>query len=155
MKTSLHIGPDKLHDFAKHCAKKLLAGVQHPFNYPAGCSPQNWPVGEIKRANDSFLKSLRGRANVYALYVRRLNEPWLPVYVGQSKNIGLRDRLTQHLISKDHRTGSMLEAVKTAVSMGEEIGVSLIKVEPESLRLYVEETIISMHKKELSWNTHG
>jgi len=49
----------------------------------------------------------------------------------------------------------MLEAVKAAVSAGEEIGVSLIKVQPESLRLYVEETIISMHKERLPWNTHG
>ena len=49
----------------------------------------------------------------------------------------------------------MLEAIKTAVSAGEKIGISLIKVQPESLRLFVEETIIAMHKKDLSWNTHG
>ena len=49
----------------------------------------------------------------------------------------------------------MLEAVKTAVAAGQEIGVSFIKVEPESLRLFVEETIIAKHKTELPWNTHG
>lgn len=155
MQTSLHIGPDGLHDFAEECAKVLLAGVQHQFTYPKGCTLHDWPIDSIKRANESFLKSLRGRANVYAIFVRRTDEHWLPVYVGERKSIGLRDRLTQHLISKNHRTGSMLEAVKTAVSAGEEIGVSLIKVQPESLRLYVEETIISMHKERLPWNTHG
>jgi hypothetical protein len=49
----------------------------------------------------------------------------------------------------------MLEAVKTLVTSGQEIGVSFIKVEPESLRLFVEETIIAKHKNELPWNTHG
>lgn len=151
----MYIGPEGLHDFVEDCAEGLLAGVQHQFIYPTGCTLHNWPVDGIKRANEPFLKSLRGRANVYALFVRRPDGPWLPMYVGERKSIGLRDRLTQHLISKDHRTGSMLEAVKAAVSAGEEIGVSLIKVQPESLRLYVEETIISMHKERLPWNTHG
>jgi hypothetical protein len=59
------------------------------------------------------------------------------------------------MITKDHRTGSMLKAVKTAVAAGQEIGVSFIKVEPQSLRLFVEETIIVKHKNELPWNTHG
>ena len=79
------------------------------------------------------------------------------MYVGERKSIGLRDRITQHLIDKDHRTGSMLEAVKTAVSAGQRVGLSFVKVDPESLRLYVEETIISTCKKEgkLPWNTHG
>ncbi len=63
--------------------------------------------------------------------------------------------MTQHLIAKDHRTGSMLEAVKTAVAAQQKIGVSFIKVQPESLRLFVEETIIAKHKDELPWNTHG
>lgn len=156
METSLHTGPEGLQRFAEECAKEILAGVQHEFSYPKGCSLQNWPIPEIKAANDRFLKSLRGRANVYALYVRRTkSDAWLPVYVGERKSTGLRDRLTQHLICKHHQTGSMLEAVKTAVSAGESIGISFIKVQPESLRLFVEETIIATHKKDLPWNTHG
>jgi len=49
----------------------------------------------------------------------------------------------------------MLEAVKTAVADGNKIAISYIKVKPESLRLYVEETIIARRKKTLPWNTHG
>ncbi|WP_157598142.1 MULTISPECIES: hypothetical protein [unclassified Rhizobacter] len=67
----------------------------------------------------------------------------------------MRDRLTQHLITKHDQTGSMLEAVKTAVAAGEKIGISFIKVHPESLRLFVEETIIATRKDRLPWNTHG
>jgi hypothetical protein len=156
METSLHTGPEGLNEFAEHCAEALLAGVQHEFAYPETCSLQNWPIAEIKAVNKDFLKSLRGRANVYALYVRRTNSKnWLPVYVGERKSAGLRERLTQHLICKHHQTGSVLEAVKTAIAAGESIGISLIKVQPESLRLFVEETIIAVHKKDLTWNTHG
>jgi len=157
MPTPTLSGPSGLAEFAKSCAQALFAEVPHQFIFPAGCNLQHWPVGEIKSSNETFLKTLRHRANVYALSVRPSgeNQNWRPVYVGERKSAGLRDRITQHLITKDHRTGSMLEAVKTAVAAGQEIGVSFIKVEPESLRLFVEETIIAKHKNELPWNTHG
>ncbi|HEX8962149.1 MAG TPA: hypothetical protein VF801_04015, partial [Rhodocyclaceae bacterium] len=151
-----HTGPHGLAEFADECASALLSEPQYNFSFPVGCSLQNWPIAEIKAANEDFLKSLRGRANVYALFVRRSSAAqWLPVYVGERKSAGLRDRLTQHLITKHEQTGSMLEAVKTAVAAGEEIGISFIKVHPESLRLFVEETIIAKHKEKLSWNIHG
>jgi hypothetical protein len=150
-------GPSGLAEFAESCAQTLFAELPHQFIFPVGCSLQHWPVDEIKTSNETFLKTLRHRANVYALSVRSSggNQNWSPVYVGERKSAGLRDRITQHMITKDHRTGSMLEAVKTAVAAGQEIGVSFIKVEPESLRLFVEETIIVKHKNELPWNTHG
>lgn len=157
MPTRTLSGPSGLAEFAETCAQALFADVPHQFIFPVGCNLQHWPVGEIKASNETFLKTLRHRANVYALSVRPSGEKqnWSPVYVGERKSAGLRDRITQHLITKDHRTGSMLEAVKTAVAAGQEIGVSFIKVEPESLRLFVEETIIAKHKNELPWNTHG
>jgi len=107
--------------------------------------------------NKDILDSLRNSGNVYSLYTRskKNNAAWIPVYVGQRKSASLRERITQHLITKDERTGSMLEAVKTAVADGNKIAISYIKVKPESLRLYVEETIIAKRKKTLPWNTHG
>lgn len=151
-----HTGPEGLAEFASQCSAALLADVQHQFEYPPECSLTHWPVTEIKSVNATLLKSLRGRGNVYALYVRGKNEKhWVPVYVGQRKSVSLRERISHHLISKNERTGSMLAAVKTAVAAGEEIGFSLIKVQPESLRLFVEETIIASNKSRLPWNTHG
>jgi hypothetical protein len=157
MTTPTLSGPSGLAEFVESCAHELFAEVPHQFVFPVGCSIQHWPVGEIKTLNEAFLKTLRHRANVYALSVRPSgdNQNWSPVYVGERKSAGLRERITQHLITKNHRTGSMLEVVKTAVAAGQEIGVSFIKVEPESLRLFVEETIIAKHKNELPWNTHG
>jgi len=151
-----HTGPEGLVEFAKQCSSALLAGVQHEFRFPPGCSLTHWPVAEIKSINAVLLGSLRRRGNVYALYVRGAGEKaWLPVYVGQRKSANLRERISHHLITKNEQTGSMLAAVKTAVAAGDSIGISLIKVEPESLRLFVEEMIIALNKSTLPWNTHG
>lgn len=157
MDTPTLTGPSGMAEFAESCAQALFAEVPHRFVFPAGCNLQHWPAGEIRYSNEAFLKTLRHRANVYVLSVCPSGESqnWSPVYVGERKSAGLRDRITQHLITRDHRTGSMLEAVKTAVAARQEIGVSFIKVEPESLRLFVEETIIANHKSKLPWNTHG
>ena len=77
------------------------------------------------------------------------------MYVGQRKSPSLKERIVQHLVKKNERTGSMLEAVKTAVSDGREAAISYVLVEPESLRLFVEEAIIASNKAHLPWNTHG
>lgn len=157
MTTPTFTGPSGLAEFSGTCATELFKTVQHQFTFPVGCTLQNWPVEDIKRSNQELLKSLRHSGNVYALFVRAPTEGahWVAVYVGERKSIGLRERITQHLIDKNERTGSMLEAVKTAVASGSSIGLSFIKVQPESLRLYVEETIIAKHKSTLPWNTHG
>lgn len=157
MPTVTMTGPEGLPKFAEECAKVLLSDPQHQFQYPKSCSLQHWPIDEIKAANDELLKTLRHRANVYAIFVcdPARKEAWHPVYVGERKSGGLRDRITQHLVAKDPRTGSMLEAIQTAVSSGKEIGLSFLKVQPESLRLYVEEAIISRNKENLPWNKHG
>jgi hypothetical protein len=148
-------GPEGLDEFANECASALIVDSPIQFFYPDDCNFTNWPIEEIKQLNDETLKSLRRAGNVYALYLRRAGESWSVVYVGQRKSAGLRERITQHLVNKNVRTGSMLKAVKTAISDGREMGISFILVEPESLRLYVEETIISKNKTQLPWNTHG
>ncbi len=150
-------GPDGLDEFAEECLEALLIPCPTEFIYPNSCSLNHWPVDEIKILNKKILDSLRHSGNVYSLYTKCQTEgaAWFPVYVGQRKSASLRERITQHLVTKDGGTGSMLEAVKTAVAGGNEIAISYIKVNPESLRLYVEETIIAKRKKTLPWNTHG
>ena len=107
MPTTTLSGPSGLEEFAETCAQALFSEAPHQFVFPDGCGLQHWPVDEIKSANEAFLKTLRHRANVYALSVRSLgeNESWSTVYVGERKSPGLRERITQHLITKDHRTG--------------------------------------------------
>ena len=107
--------------------------------------------------NTTLLSKLRHQGNVYALFVRERKEQskWKVMYVGECKADGLRSRITAHLIKKDHRTGSKLAEIQDSVASGLEIGLSFIRVEPQSLRLFVEETIIANNKSELPWNSQG
>lgn len=156
-KTSVFTGPADLAIFATTCSNALLAKAQHTFILPSGCSKESWPVEEIKKQNAKLLSELRHQGNVYALFIRERNEKskWRAMYVGERKADGLRSRITEHLIKKDKQTGSKLAEIQDAVAKGFEIGISFIRVEPQSLRLFVEETIIASNKSNLPWNTQG
>ncbi|MCC6758003.1 MAG: hypothetical protein IT395_00035 [Candidatus Omnitrophica bacterium] len=157
MKIPICSGPAGLDKFADECAKKLFSGIKHQFFFP------NEGSHNEQLDNAQILGGLRNQANVYAIFVRNKKSEkesdWEKMYVGQRKCSGIRERITQHLIKKHSKTGSMLKKVKKAVLKGKEVGLSFIKVEPEPLRLFVEETIIAKHnnkyKKDLPWNTHG
>jgi hypothetical protein len=77
------------------------------------------------------------------------------MYVGMSKSSELRSRLTAHLISKNRRTGSVLQKVKKRVDGGWEVSISAIRVEPEELRTYIESKLIGRNRESLEWNTHS
>ena len=77
------------------------------------------------------------------------------MYVGQTKSQYLRQRIRQHLVKKSQKTGSQLPQVQDAVADGRNIGISYVLIEPESLRLYVEDSIIATRADgELPWNKH-
>jgi hypothetical protein len=157
LRTEPLIGPIELADFAQKCEEQLLHSNKVEVLYPRGTSLTNWNPDEIKALNSQLLDGLRNAGNVYALFVNDPNNgsSWTVHYVGERKSIGLRQRLTEHLIKKNHQTGSMLKNVQEAVAQGNRISVAYIKVEPEALRLFVEESIISKNMTDLPWNTHG
>lgn len=150
-------GPKELSDFATSCETALLYGDKHQILYPARVNIENWPTDQIKSLNETLLAQLRNAGNVYALFEADAptNSPWTLKYVGERKSDGLRQRLTEHLIKKNEKTGSKLAEIQATVASGKRIAVSFIKVEPEALRLYVEETLIAKYKTMLPWNTHG
>ena len=150
-------GPEELAAFAATCETALLNGVKHAVAYPVAANSANWPADEIKSKNEALFAKLRNAGNVYALFEADAPEhsPWVLRYVGERKSDGLRQRLTEHLIKKNAKTGSKLFEIQESVSGGKRIAISFIKVAPEALRLYVEETIIAKHKAALPWNTHG
>lgn len=157
MNISTFDGPEELLGFADRCDRALFSSGKHEFLFPTRCTGENWRADEIKELNKALLGTLKNAANVYAIF---LNAPaegpeWVAMYVGQRKASGLRERITQHLISKSHQTGSVLDRVKLAVSTGSKISLSFVNVRPDALRLYVEEVIIANHKQELQWNKHG
>lgn len=152
-----------LHDFASKCQRKLIVDEPFEFLYPEelinNFNDDIWKKNtlNIKELNNDCLSCLRNNANLYTIYTRNfISDKWLPVYVGESKSEGMRERITQHLIYKHSETGSKLNNVKKIVRNGGKIGLSLLKVEPESLRLYVEEYIINNSGQDkLVWNKHG
>lgn len=157
MNTPIFTGPAELASFVISCEDALLKTAQHKFIFPAGSSKDSWPTEEIKAANQALLSKLRHQGNVYALFVRKPtpNSTWEVRYVGERKADGLRSRITDHLIKKNAQTGSKLQEIQSAVGDGSEIGLSFIKVEPQSLRLFVEEIIIFNNKSRLPWNFQG
>lgn len=103
-----------------------------------------------------MLSVLKNSGNVYSIYLKDKGaSSWKPVYVGQRKKSYLRQCITEHLITKSKRTGSVLEPIKAEVTAGNSVAFSYIKVEPESMRRYVEEVILSKNKNFLLWNIHS
>lgn len=152
-----------LHDFTLKCEEQLLIKNPYEFIYPDGVrnnddDENSWckNIPKIKQMNENLLVNLRHNANLYAIFTRDSKDDiWQVVYVGERKSEGMRDRITQHLINKNIGTGSKLDKVKEVVRSGGFIGVSFLKVQPESIRLYVEEHIINNNKDTLTWNKHG
>lgn len=67
----------------------------------------------------------------------------------------MRSRITAHMIKKDDGTGAQLEEVMAAVRSGRSLAVSFLLVEPDSLRLVVEDCILNDPEREFPWNTNG
>ncbi|MBO5531685.1 MAG: GIY-YIG nuclease family protein [Fibrobacter sp.] len=74
------------------------------------------------------------QSGIYAIWVGNVAK-----YVGEAKN--LRARLRAHLIYRSDKTGSKLENVMN-VYKDNDIFVSFMHVEPESIRLAVEDKLI-------------
>jgi hypothetical protein len=91
---------------------------------------------------------------VYCIWIWDGSEP-TPFYVGHSSASLSRQRLINHFVKKDPRTGSQLERVKQAVSEGKQIGVSFLKIEPDYMRKPLEEWLILRNREKLIWNIHG
>ncbi|HHK8521761.1 TPA: hypothetical protein ACQYCU_004485 [Vibrio parahaemolyticus] len=112
-----------------------------------------WLSDELKEDNEKLLKDLSGSANVYAIFESKNGKTFQVKYIGQTKQKGARTRLTNHLIKKHEKTGAKLQRVMDSVRSGNDICISWVQIEPESLRHYVEEKLIEKHS--LEWNVHG
>jgi len=142
---------NSLEAFADTCLNELVISDPRPFTYPNSSCNSNWDIEKIKEENSNLLCQLRHNGNLYALYTRENSSSnWRLRYVGQRKSKNLRERISQHLISKNERTGSKLENIKGAIFNDEQVALSYIKIEPESLREFIEEHII--RKKSPDWN---
>lgn len=148
-----------LDDIAQRCWQSLIDTEPYEFRYPdAAHETEDWTpfIDVTKDDNSGFLENLRGNANLYILLIRAPTQSdWNTRYIGESRRELIRQRLTDHLITKDPRTGSQLKKVRLALSKGFRIGVSLLLVEPEVLRLAAEESVLGVYHAQFPWNSHG
>jgi len=97
--------------------------------------------------------------NVYALWKRNMAEgEWELMYIGQRSHKSGWSRVAQHLFSTSKGTQSKLEEVRAAIESGAQMGVTAILVEPDSIRLSVEEELINRNSSSnghLLWNRKG
>lgn len=154
--------PPDLQEFIENCESHLLTGEPTQFQYPSELLGKSiadaiWEekVSEIKELNKSLLSGLRNKANVYAIFTKAGSGGWVVRYVGERKAVDMRQRITNHLITKSDGTGAKLDFVREAVSKGESIGLRFLFVGRDTLRTCIEEEIISRNKSKLIWNKHG
>lgn len=77
------------------------------------------------------------------------------MYVGQRTRKMIKARLNQNLFKKPTKTQSKIDFVRTEIASGSRIGVTTVLINPDSLRLSVEDEIIANLTKEksnLPWN---
>lgn len=77
------------------------------------------------------------------------------MYIGQRSLKFGWSRVEQHLFSTPKRTQSKLNEVRAAIDFGSQIGVTAIQVQPDSMRLAIEEELISRNSlsaEHLVWN---
>lgn len=97
--------------------------------------------------------------NVYALWSRRTAQSeWTLMYIGERHSAAGLRRLREHLFKVGKGTASKLDEVRTIVRGGAQMGVTAILVQPESLRLAIEEELLLQNSRyvgQLPWNKRG
>lgn len=97
--------------------------------------------------------------NIYALWKRAgASGKWELMYIGERKKNAGWYRIGQHLFFTPKGTQSKLGQVRAAIESGAQMGVTAILVEPDSMRLAIEEELISRNSTtagQLPWNQKG
>jgi hypothetical protein len=166
--TSSYLAPndhDPLTQLRADAEKCLRASVEE-FVYPSalkgrGANHKLWEIqcSEIDLLNQKTLKSVDGRAGVYAIFTAERQQGWDLQYLGQVKSAGARARIRSHLVWRNKKTksgrytGSKFDEVQAALRQGKDIGFAFVQIEPAALRHYVEEVLI--HSLQPGWNFHG
>lgn len=132
-------------------AELLLEENRFFVSYPKNCiSP--WNADALDTINKELLGAVSGCANVYAIFTASSNSNHFSLrYIGKTTRKLARQRIMNHLIKKNERTGAKLQDVVEHVLLGGQVKISWIEIQPESLRNYIEEELIHRHK-EADWN---
>ena len=112
----------------------------------------SWIAEELARVNEQLLSDASGVANVYMLFTApRDDSNYRLRYIGKTTRKLARQRLRNHLFKKHDGTGAKLSSVMAHVRAKGTVRLSWATIEPESLRNWAEEELISAHP-EADWN---
>ena len=111
-------------------------------------------------AANNHLEEIVGLSfNIYALWSRPTPQStWTLMYIGERHSHSGLERLGEHLFKVGKGTQSKLEEVRSILREGAQMGVTVILVEPESMRLAIEEELLqrnSLYLGQLPWNKKG
>ncbi|HCN46790.1 MAG TPA: hypothetical protein DIT18_14965 [Pseudomonas sp.] len=111
-----------------------------------------WDHDALIKENAMLLNELGGSANIYAIYTSQTQDSDFTLrYIGKTTRSLARQRIKNHLFNKHEKTGSKLQQIISHVSAGGYVKVSWVRIEPESLRNYLEEELINRHRC-ADWN---
>ena len=143
---------DKLDSFLRAIDQHLIDEKNRCSVHFSQKNVSPWDDGELANENKALLASASGNANVYMLFTaKKGSDEYKLRYIGKSTRKLARQRLRNHLFIKNHGTGAKLEDVMSHVKAGGAIKISWVTVEPESLRNWAEEELISSHPA-ADWN---
>ena len=133
--------PEGLDKYVKAC-KETICCMKTRFKYPR-MDAQCWNEEHLSKMFNSKFECIKDYGNVYAILLRcHEGCRWKVVYIGTRKKSEIGKRVKEHLVKKSDSTSSKLECVKSSVWKGIDIAISYILVEPENLRLFVEQELI-------------
>lgn len=132
-------------------AALLQEEVRSLVEYPKE-SISAWDAGQLDAANHGLFDAVSGVANVYAIFTALKNSNTFSLrYIGKTTRTLARQRIRNHLVKKNDKTGAKLTKIVAHVQTGGTVKIAWVKIEPESLRGYVEEELINRHG-EADWN---
>jgi len=138
----------KLEEFVTEVEAALLSKERTcQVSYPAQ-STYPWNEDQLLVANENLLSKASGFANVYTIFTApKGSDSYSLKYIGKTKRKLARERIKNHLIKKNESTGAKLQNVVSHILGGGSVKISWVSVQPESLRNYIEEELISRHKE--------
>jgi hypothetical protein len=97
---------------------------------------------------------LNESVNCYAIHTKPAGADWHMRYIGHTDCRRAKTTIIRHLLPVGNRSSVIFARCRQAVSAGAQIGLSLIRVEPDSLRDFIQEKAVgepSLHNL-LDWN---
>lgn len=138
--------------------RSRIVAVNYPVELRTQASTEAEWVAEsaaIKALNrESLFALLHNGVNCYAIHTRAKRGDWQLRYIGQTDCRRARFNISRHVLPNSSRTDAVFSRCKEAIRSGCDIGLRVIKVEPDTLRYFVQEKAIADlgSDRVLDWN---